>query len=82
MPDAKHQSAVTTKREPRLKGGVQESPQELQETLQQQRGEQAGFRVGEEKRIREDKQAAVQRAWAGRHETRQRLQRLFERMSR
>jgi hypothetical protein len=81
MPEAKPQSAVATERESGLKGGVQESPQELQETLQQQRGERAGFRVEEEKRIREDKQA-VQRAWTGRHETHQRLQRPFERMSR
>lgn len=80
-PDNNPQSAVATEGELGSKGGVQESLQELQETLLLQHGERAEFRLEEEKRIEANKQAA-QRARAERNEKHERLKRAFEKMDR
>ena len=79
--DTKPQTAVATEGKIGTKVHVQESLQRLQETLLSQRGESAGVREEEDKRIEANKEAA-ERARNERNKKYERLRQAFERMNR
>jgi len=80
-PDTKPQVVVATEGKSGTKGDAQESLQRLQETLLLQRGESAGVREEEDKRIEANKEA-MEHARNERNEKYERLRQAFERMNR